>query len=247
MKNFFKIHPITYLVLLSIVLSGYFNYFLIIFFILLIHDFGHIITLKYFNYKINHLLILPFGSIIDSNLNSCSKTSEILLISISGVIMQIILYPLMYFLNFFFVSDISYHIFLQYNWLIIIFNLLPIIPLDGSKIMLSILESLFSYKKALKIMNVLSILVIIIFIIYLSFQGLNALLIVFFLIYKTFYEIKNHDYLFNNFLLIRALNNQNSKKVKYINNLKKIFKNKHNFINSICERKILKAYYRLNH
>ena len=68
MKNIFKINITTYLLLLSILLCGYFNYLLIISLILIIHDLGHIVFLKLFKIKINNITILPFGSIINSDL-----------------------------------------------------------------------------------------------------------------------------------------------------------------------------------
>ncbi len=224
--------------------AGYFNYFLVISFILIIHDLGHIVLLKLFSKKITEITVLPFGSIIKSNLNLNNDTLEIFLISIAGILMQILLYPLMSLLHPFFINDISYNIFLNYNKLILIFNLLPIIPLDGSKILLCFLESNVSYKRALKILNIISIIVIIIFMLYVSYQGLNSYLIIFFLFYKTYEEILAHKYIFNKFLLERNLYSNNNKKVKYIKSIKNIFKNRYNFINNEGEDKVLKNIYK---
>ncbi len=243
MKNLFKIHPLTYLILVSVLLAGYFNYFLIITFILLIHDLGHILFLKYYKYKIYNITILPFGSIINASLNQNSKTSEALIISLAGIISQCLLYPIFYILNLYYINDISYNIFLNYNKIILLFNLLPIIPLDGSKILLYLLENFISYKKTLKLINITSILMIIVFIIYLSFNGLNSYVIIIFLIYKTYEEIKDHKYIFNKFLLERYLSNNKYQKVRYIKKIKDIFKNRYNFINNQNEEKILKSHY----
>jgi len=131
LKNIFKIHPLTYFILLTVLLAGYFNYFLIISFILIMHDLGHIILFKLFNYQINKITILPFGSIIDTNIKLNDKTMHIFLISIAGVLMQLMLYPIMSL----FLNTLDHQIFFQYNTIILCFNLLPIIPLDGSKIM----------------------------------------------------------------------------------------------------------------
>lgn len=241
MKNLFKIHPITYLILISILLTGYYNYFLIISIILITHDIGHIIILKLFKYNIKEITILPFGAIIKSNVNLTNNTLEILLISIAGIIFQLFLYPLMFLLNNYFINDISYNIFLNYNKIIILFNLLPIIPLDGSKILLCFLENYISYKKALKILNIFSIIMIIIFMIYISYNGMNSYIIIIFLLYNTIEEILNHKYIFNKFLFERILNKNNNKKTKHIKHIKYIFKNKYNFINNIAEEKVLKT------
>ncbi|MDD2504906.1 MAG: hypothetical protein PHF21_01385 [Bacilli bacterium] len=243
MKNLFKIHPLTYIILLSVLLAGYFNYFLIFSTILIIHDLGHILFLKIFKYNINDITILPFGSLINSNISSNDSTKHILVISASGVIFQLALYPVFYILNMYYINDVSYNIFLNYNKLILLFNLLPIIPLDGSKILLAFLESVFCYKKALKLLNVISIFMLIAFIFLITFKSLNAYLIISFLLYKTFYEITNHKYLFNGFLLNRYLNFRTYPKIKYITNIKNIFKNKYNIINNQRETKVLGSYF----
>ena len=243
LKNLFKIHPITYLILISVLFSGYFNYFLVISFIILTHDLGHIIFLKFYRYQIYHITVLPFGSMIDSSINSNSPTVETLIISLAGIVFQLILFPIFKVLNLYIINDISYNIFLNYNYLIILFNLLPIIPLDGSKVLLCLLESFMSYKKVLRLINILSILGILLFIFYLAFNGLNSYLIIIFLLYKTYEEIKNHKYVFNQFLLNRYLSNNRYIKIKYINKITDIFKNRFNFIENQNEEKFLKAYY----
>lgn len=210
-------------------------------FILVMHDLGHIIMFKLFKYQITEILVLPFGSVINTNINGNAKSSEIFLISIAGVMMQLCLYPLIKVLN---VSDLSYQIFLQYNWVLMVFNLLPIIPLDGSKILLTGLETLFSYKKALKLSNLISIIMIIILTIYLTFNALNSYMIIVFLIYKTYEMIKNHEYFFQRFLLVRTLKKNEYRHIKNVASIKKIFKNRYNFINGENEEKVLNNHFK---
>ena len=242
MRNIFSIHSLTYIIILSVLLCGYFNYFMTISIILLIHDLGHIILLKAYKYKINKITILPFGSIINSNINTSIKSSRLFLISIMGIMMQLVLYVIFYYLyNYLLINDITYNIFLFYNKLIIIFNLLPIIPLDGSKVLLSLLEVLFPYKISLYILNIISIITIIIFILTNTIT-LNLILISSYLLSRTIIEIYNHEYIFNNFLINRYLNKLSFRKIKYIKNKKYIYKNKYNFINNIKEEKIFYSY-----
>src|SRR5574344_1388572 len=127
----FKIHPLTYFILLSICLTGYYIYFLIIIFILIIHDLGHLLLFKLFKIKVRSILILPFGSLINSDLKLNTPSFILFLISIAGIIMQLLLYPLVNLLfNIGLINHLSYQIFMFYNKLIICFNLLPINPLD---------------------------------------------------------------------------------------------------------------------
>ena len=244
MKNLFKIHLVTYLVIISVLLCGYFNYFLIISLILLVHDLGHLTLIKWFNYQIDSIVLLPFGSIINANINANTKTMHIFLIALAGVLMQSLLYLVMPLcLKLGFISALSYQIFLKYNYLLIIFNLLPIIPLDGAKIILCFLESIFSYKKALQILSLISVLSLLIFFIYTAYHALNSYLIFTFLLFKTYEAIKHHAYLFHHFLITRHLNSNHRNHVKYIATLKNIYKNKYNFINGQNEEKVLRAYF----
>ncbi len=234
-----SINPITYFLLLVILLCGYFNYFLIISIILFIHDLGHLIILKLLNIKVDSIEILPFGSLINTNIGYNIKSIYLFLISISGILMQIVLYLIFYLLfSYGLISDLSYNIFIIYNKLIIIFNLLPIIPLDGSKILFSLLENIISYKKCLIIMNIISIISIIIFI-FINTMNLNLLLISFFCLFKTYLEIANHSFIFNKFLLERYIYHYKYKKVKNVGSIKNIYKNRLNFINNEREDKIL--------
>ena len=54
-----------------------------------------------------------------------------------------------------------YNIFIRYNCYIILFNLLPMYPLDGFKILNSLLEIFLSFKKSIKLSLVLSLVCII--------------------------------------------------------------------------------------
>ncbi len=240
MKTLFKVSPLTYIILFSALLCGYFNYVLIILTILFIHDLGHIILMKIYKINIYEISILPFGSIIKSDINYNIKSIKQFFISSAGILAEIILFFLFSFLyQIGLINDISYNIFFQYNKLIIFFNILPIIPLDGSKILLSLIENILPYKLCLKVVNICSLIWIILFI-YFNKMTFNLILIGLFLFLKTYEEILNHKLIFNKFLIERCLYNFNYKKVKYVKDIKLIFKNRLNIINYESETKVLK-------
>jgi len=195
--------------------------------------------MRIYKIKIYKIEILPFGSIIDTNINYNLNSNILFLISIAGILMQLILYLVFGALfSLRLISEISYNIFLTYNKLIILFNSLPIIPLDGSKILLSFLERFISYKKALIITNIISLISIILFIVF-NKVTLNLILIGVFLLLKTYQEILEHNFIFNKFLLERYLTKSSMKKIKNVKSIKNIFKNKYNFINNENEDKYL--------
>ena len=195
--------------------------------------------MKLFNIKIISIEILLFGSIINTNIKYNLNSNKELLISISGIMMQLILYiifNLLYKYNL--INLITYNIFLNYNRIIILFNILPIIPLDGSKLLISFLERFFSFKISLIILNVISIITIIIFI-FNNDINLNLILISSFLLLKTYINIFNHHFIYYKFLLERYLYKNNYHKIKMIDSINKLYKNKYNFINNESEDKIL--------
>lgn len=239
MKNIFKINPITYLIILLILICGYFNYFFVIITIMFFHELGHLTMIKLSNQKINSIEVFPFGAIIKMNMQSNIKSLKFFFISSAGIIMQLILYiPFFILYKKSLITGLTYNIFLTYNKIIILFNILPIIPLDGSKIMSSITELIMPYKLNLKIINILSIITLIIFVI-LNDKTLTLIIIISFLLTETFKLIKNHNYIFNNFLLERYLYNIEHKKTKRVGNINQIYKNYYNFINNIRERDVL--------
>ena len=221
-------------------MCGYFKYLLCIFIILLFHDIGHITFLKKLGYKIDKIEILPFGANIETNLCLNSKSFDILIISFAGVLFQIILYFIfIIFLKLNLISINFYNIFLKYNTLLILFNLLPIYPLDGNKVLGSLVECLVSYKLSLEILNIISF-INVFFLLYINYLlDLDNFAIVIFLMFKVIFNIKNQKYIFNKFLIERILYKYKQKRIKNVSTINKIYKNKLNFINGINERKIL--------
>ena len=111
--------------LVIIILTGNFNYFIPYFSLLLIHELGHAITGIILGYKLDKIVFYPLGGITIFNLPINIPIKKELLILIMGPIMQIFGYV---FLIKIYPSVSIYH------YTLLLFNLLPIYPLDGGKI-----------------------------------------------------------------------------------------------------------------
>ncbi len=219
-KMKFKINSATYFLILSFLLTGLIKNIILIYIIVITHELGHVLIIKKLKYKITKIEIYPMGGItsIDKKINT--KISHELLISIFGIIFQIILFCIMFILyknNF--IRDNTYNLFNSYNKTIMIFNLLPIIPLDGYIFLRSILEYIFSYKKTYYISLIISIISIILFITYNEIFSLNNYLIISFLIYKIITSIKEFKYIYMRFLTERYLYDLPKYKFKYENKI----------------------------
>ena len=162
-----------------------------------------------FNWKIEKVMILPFGALTIFNVDLNKSIFEEFWIVIMGPIFQIILTIFLYFLG---LEDVLF-----YSISILFFNLLPIFPLDGSKLFNLFCNKLFSFKFSHTLVILVS--AFILFLLFLNDFNLILYLILMFLCFKIFEEIKNHEAIFNRFLLERYLKNYHFKKIKKINSL----------------------------
>ena len=200
-----------------------------------------------FNYNINRINIYPFGgyTIFEYDINS--KFIQEFMLFLGGILFQFILYLLVTLL----VDNYTYFykIFINYNLNILLFNLLPIVPLDGSKLLNLLINKLLPFKISHKITIYISYLTLTILLI-LNYRNINIILIFILLLILINKEYKNHNYIFNLFLIERYIKNPKFKKNNFIinNNIKKIKKYFNNIfiINNKyeSENKILEKYFK---
>ncbi len=195
-------------------ITGNFKGFFIFTIIILIHELGHILPALYYKWNIEKVLLLPFGALTLFHEKINRPLKEEFIILISGPLIQIIFTYL--------ITQIHYNEdIINYSNLILFFNLLPIYPLDGSKLLNIILNKITTFKKSHLITVYISFLTIILLILKIKLN-LIFLLIIVFVLMKVIEELKNHNNLFNLFLLERYTNNFNFKKRKTINNIKQM-------------------------
>ena len=187
-------------------------------------------------YEEASIIIYPFGGTTKYNgyLNSPILSEFIILIG--GPLFQEMLYIVILFLyrnNM--ISDINYNIFEILHNNLLFFNLLPIIPLDGSKFILLILEKIFPYKLS----NVLIIIISFITIFLLSaFEKRVVIILLSCVLVKSIIEEANMISMkFNKFLLERYLYSFKLTKGKIIKKIDQIKRGKKHKI--LCNNRIL--------
>lgn len=148
-----------------------------------------------------------------------------LLILIAGPLFQFIAYILL--LNIF--SEYSKMIN-YYHFNILVFNLLPIYPLDGGKIINILLSEFIPYKKSLQLSIKLSYLIIVIFLFYLEQKYINIIIMELLLVILIYNEYKKIDYIYNKFLLERYLKKYNFKKINIINNINNFYRDRRHIV-----------------
>ena len=203
--------------------------------LLIIHEFGHAITGIILGYKLIKIDFYPLGgvTILDLPIN-ISLLKEILIL-IMGPITQIIGYLLL--------RNIFPYIRL-YHYTLLIFNLLPLYPLDGGKIINIIFNYKFNYLNSFKITYYISIITMIILFIYnIFFFNLNLFLMISILLFKLIKIYKNRYYYYHRLLLERYLYSYHFKKIKNIKNINSLYRDRYHYINFMKEEKYLKNYF----
>ncbi len=250
MKNIlskFKINSYTYLFIILCLICGFIKNISIIFFICLFHELGHIFFIKMFKYGVISVEILPFGGFttIDKPLNS--SINKDLVIALGGFLFQIILFIILILLKNYF-NPITYKLFFNYNLILLLFNLIPIIPLDGSKVVNLLLEKIFSYHFSYHLNIYLSLIFLMIFLFINYIYHLDNYFIITFLFYKIILAWKNYKYYSKRFLLERYLYDLDYNKIdNHTKSLKDLKKNTLHFFKEdkhyVKEKTKLKQYF----
>ena len=225
MKNIFKyfeVNVFVYLFAVIAVLTASFIPFFIISFLIIIHEIGHFIIAKFLKIDVVKIYLYPLGGISKFNMDQNISLLKEFLILIFGPIFQILAYL--------FLSKILpqyQNMIMIYHYSILIFNLLPIYPLDGGKLVNLLLSGVFSFKFSYYFSIIISYFFVGLFFLF-NFKNLNInlFLVIIFLLFKITREYKNFNYCYQKFLLERYLENYNFKDTKIIKNESDFYRNK---------------------
>lgn len=214
--NKIYIHPLFLLVCLLFILLGRFRIICYFMLLITIHELGHILTGLFFKWKINRIIILPFGCLTKFDIDINTRLLEEFMVSISGIMFQ--------YIFFIIIRDNMSYYFSFINYFLLVFNMLPIYPLDGSKILNIFLNITTNFYNSLYISTYISFIVIIIINILMFNRNKLVLLITIFLLIETIKNYKNIKLLFNKFLLERYIKKYRFNRFKTINNVYKMKK-----------------------
>ena len=209
MKNILdkvRIDYSTYILILIGLLSGYIKNIMIILDIVLVHELGHVFFFSLFKMDIESIVIYPFGGVSKVNKKIHERIYKDILISLGGIIFQGLLIIVIYLLyKYSFIVNSTYNMYISYNKSIILFNLIPIIPLDGSKLLLSICSKFMSYRISYITMIFVGCVSLLLFILYNMIFKLNDIVVYLFLLGSLINCIKEYKYVKGRFYLERIL------------------------------------------
>lgn len=153
------IHPLFILLAFFSFLLGYGFYFLNSLLVVILHEYAHYFVAKVLGYRLNKMCLLPYGAQLNLSKTIFNSYDEIK-VAIAGPLFNIVLGVLGISIWWLFPETYTYtYTFVECNIIIACFNLLPIVPLDGSRVLLAILSKFGKRTQGYKILNYLNLFV----------------------------------------------------------------------------------------
>lgn len=241
--NKIEINKYSILLLLLSFFTGLFKEIFIVYIIIFFHELGHISISTLFTWNIKKITFYPFGGLTIYDEKIDKPLYQEFLITIFGPIFQMIFFLFIYYLYIkYYIDENIFNIFKNYNYSILIFNLLPILPLDGAKLLNIFFNKFLNFRFAYNITTYISTFILIIFIIF--HFNFSYLILLTFLISELIKIYKEKNYIFNKFILEKSMYKNDYKKYKKVKNKKSMFRNKKNLIKNkdiyITEKQLYK-------
>lgn len=169
-----SVHPIVFVILIATIFLGLFWLFVIYAVSLLFHELCHAIVAKKLGYRADKIVVYPTGALLFGETDEFSFKDEIV-VALAGPLSNIMIVVLLLGLWWIFPDLYNYSSdLLTANLSLALFNLLPVFPLDGGRVLLACLSSKYDRKLACKIAKtialVFSVCLMIYFIVSLFFE-----------------------------------------------------------------------------
>lgn len=206
-----RLHPLFSILLVISVLTGHFLEMITLFGIVLIHELGHAAMAKQFGWRMREVQLTPFGGVATTDEDGSIPAREEAFVALAGPAMNALMIGFAFLLWW---TGLWTHVWTMYfvkaNLTLLLFNLLPILPLDGGKLVRVVVGYMVPYYQTLKTTTCWSLLASAALAGYAAANlkdggfALNLALIGTFLLYSNWYEWKTAPYRFFRFLLGRG-------------------------------------------
>ena len=201
------------------IMTGMLTELVIIFTLVCFHELGHYLCARMFKWKIERIFLWVFGGTMETDEAFRRPIKEELLVTLAGPFQHVIVFLLLFLLPSDFLPESVFHLIYQYNWAILLGNLLPIWPLDGGKLLKIALDYTLPFRKAHDWMVVLSVFVLlggITYCVMSAFTNLSIFLLFGFLLLENRLEWKRRYYRWFRFLWYRWTEPRKYKKTKWL-------------------------------
>lgn len=145
-----SVHPLFVLVMMASVITGYFIELFTLFTIVFVHELGHVIAARSFGWRIREVKLLPFGGVAEVEEAGTMPSREEAIVAIAGPLQNVWMGAAAWLFGLlgWWSPEWSEYVW-QANAMIGLFNLLPILPLDGGKLLHAWLSRMFTFHQSL--------------------------------------------------------------------------------------------------
>ena len=120
----------------------------------ILHEFGHAVVGRLLGYRLNVITLMPYGASLSGN-NTSLKPKDEIVIAIAGPIVNIAVILVCILLIKLNIPFEHLTLIKDINISYLMFNLLPVFPLDGGRVLLALFSLKFKRKTAFKICNII--------------------------------------------------------------------------------------------
>ncbi|WP_258921382.1 M50 family metallopeptidase [Heyndrickxia coagulans] len=159
-----KIHPLFWLVAAIAAVTARFQDLILLFAIIFIHEMGHAVAAQYFSWRVKKIAIFPFGGVAETEEHGNRPLKEELIVTLSGPLQHVWIAVFAYLLfRFDVLPGQMYTQIGEWNRAILFFNLLPIWPLDGGKLLNMAFSTVYPFLRAFRMTICCSFIVLLLF------------------------------------------------------------------------------------
>jgi stage IV sporulation protein FB len=144
----FRIHPVFWLIVAAGIVTGRFWETSIAFLIVLIHESGHVTAAILLGWRVERIELLPFGGVAVLDERQERPFYQEALIIAAGPLQNVWIALFLPSLLHLLPDSAHLDILMRQNGAILLFNLLPIWPLDGGRMLHLALQKVYPYKTA---------------------------------------------------------------------------------------------------
>lgn len=201
--------------------TGQFIEILTLLVLVVVHEWGHLLAAEAYGWSIRGLELLPFGGLVQLDQWGGITAKEELVVSLAGPFQHVFLIIAgLFFYGVDWWNKEWTQFFIWCNVMIACFNLLPIYPLDGGRVIQALLSLYFPYRIALRVTGILSLCLSLLMIIFALLSPgatvhLTMLLVGIFLFVLNIQFLRQIPFYQLRFLLHRTQQQQISQKVEW--------------------------------
>jgi len=148
-----KVHPTFWLVLLAYGILGLFTQALLIFLLVIGHELAHLLTAIAYGFKVKGLELYPFGGTAQCEDLFEGRKIEESMMALAGPVFNLILLFCAQALRWegIWTSAVAED-FVRFNFWLAVFNLTPVLPLDGGRVVRALFSDVFGFVPTTKVL-----------------------------------------------------------------------------------------------